>query len=93
MLREEDEVLKEAFHKAIKQVWDFTEIRLIPYRELDSYIESGEQYSYFVLEGHNTMVTKSSGLSYENPHIFLTLMLPRSKKNKEWRILSYVATG
>lgn len=79
--RENDDL--EALQKAIKEVWTITEISFVPFSEMKKI--DLKNSSIFSIAGVNTNVTRmSSGMNYDNTHIYLSLwMLGKSKKGKK----------
>lgn len=73
----------EALEKAIREVWTLTEISFIPFSELKKV--DLKNSSVFSIAGINTNVSGySSGMSYDNTHIYLNLwMQGRNKKGKQ----------
>ena len=85
LLRKQDLNKKEEFEKAISSVWNYTNIKVINYDELESYKDGN--YSLFILEGYNTSVQNYRNnvptLSYDISHLFLTLKYSYLEKNKK----------
>ena len=79
--RESDDL--EALQKAIKEVWTVTEISFVPFSEMKKI--DLKNTSVFSIAGLNTNVTNlSSGMNYDNTHIYLSLwMQGKNKKGKK----------
>lgn len=89
-LRKEDMVKKDLFEEAVKSVWDFTEIKVDYYGNFNKYQDGN--HSFFYISGYNTHVqsdntnrfgVQQESISFDKPHLFLTLQLPKSGVDKK----------
>lgn len=86
LLRKEDAKNRADFEKAIKSAWNLTDIKLIDYTELPNYQDGN--YSFFTIKGYNTNV-QGKTISYNIPHIYLTLETVGRDEDGEIQITDY----
>lgn len=79
-LRESDMELKSEFEKAIKSSWNYTDIEVAAYKDLNNYLDGN--YSFFIVEGYVTTYTSESGQDSKNAQFYLTLAISENEKNR-----------
>lgn len=87
--RDSDNVNLELFESTLSEVWDYTELEFVSYKEYTSRTYD-ESYSFFTIGGRHQIKTSSSDMVTRNTHIFLTLwMINGNKKLTFCRIELY----
>lgn len=82
ILREVDIKRKAQYEKIFNDIWDFNNVKVVSYKDLKKY--ANKDYSYFILEGHDTETNNlSTGSSYNNSHFYLTLKYSYFVENRK----------
>lgn len=81
--QKEKGISNDSLEKAIKEAWTLTPVIFDDLSNADKYA-GDPAYSYFVIEGVKTTVSKSNGFSYSNIHYYLALKVFKevTKKGK-----------